>query len=164
MPKTQDEDSPALASAAPPATLATASALPQEHRAPHDSMAATIEMAVPPSISDPLADPVVYDQFALIDLRVGLIKTAERIPKKDKLLKLSVDVGEHEPRTIIAGIGQTFAPDALVGLRVVVVANLAPRDFGKGLISHGMLLATGPSDSLHLATIGDGVTPGSRLK
>ena len=63
----------------------------------------------------------------------------------------------------MAGLALTFAPEALVGKRVVIVANLAPRDFGKGLVSHGMLLATGPSEALKLATVED-VAPGARLK
>jgi methionyl-tRNA synthetase len=112
----------------------------------------------------PLSPSIEYTDFEKVDLRVGLVKTAEKVPKKDKLLKLSVDLGEAEPRTIVAGLALTFQPEQLVGRRVVVVANLAPRDFGKGLVSHGMLLATGPSEVLHLATIGDDVAPGSRLK
>jgi methionyl-tRNA synthetase len=64
----------------------------------------------------------------------------------------------------VAGLALTFAPEALIGRRVVVVANLAPRSFGGKLVSHGMLLATGPSEALHLATIDDGVAPGSPLK
>ena len=107
---------------------------------------------------------ITYDDFSKIDLRVGLVKTCEKVPKKDKLLKLTVDVGEPEPRTIVAGLALTFQPEALVGRRVVVVANLAPRDFGGKLVSHGMLLATGPSEALHLATIDEAVAPGSRLK
>ncbi|MFO0677810.1 MAG: methionine--tRNA ligase [Polyangiaceae bacterium] len=110
------------------------------------------------------AAPIAYDHFAAVDLRVGLVTAAEKVPKKDKLLKLAVDLGEATPRTIIAGLALTFQPEALVGKRVVVVANLAPRDFGKGLVSHGMLLASGPSEALHLAGIDDGVAPGSRLK
>ncbi|HEX7604926.1 MAG TPA: methionine--tRNA ligase [Polyangiaceae bacterium] len=138
-----------------------------------------VAIVVPPqspisfSLSSSLRDPgiaaseaglVTYDDFAKVDLRVGLVKTAEKVPKKDKLLKLTVDVGEAEPRTIVAGLALSFAPEALVGKRVVVVANLAPRDFGKGLVSHGMLLATGPSEKLHLATIGDDAEPGAKLK
>lgn len=117
-----------------------------------------------PEAVAPPSPPIQYDDFAKTDLRVGLIKTAEKVPKKDKLLKLSVDLGEAEPRVIIAGLALTFQPDQLVGKRVIVVANLAPRDFGKGLVSHGMLLATGPSEALHLATVSDDVAPGSRLK
>lgn len=124
-------------------------------------MASAATTAAAPAEASP---PITYDDFAKVDLRVGLVKTAEKVPKKDKLLKLSVDVGEAEPRTIVAGLALTFQPEQLVGRRVVVVANLAPRDFGKGLVSHGMLLATGPSEALHLATIGEDVAPGSRLK
>jgi len=107
---------------------------------------------------------ITYDRFAEVDLRVGLVLAAERVPKKDKLLLLTVDVGEPTPRTIVAGLALTFTPESLVGRRVVVVANLAPRSFGGKLVSHGMLLATGPSDALYLATIDEAVAPGSALK
>jgi methionyl-tRNA synthetase len=132
------------------------------HAAP-DAPAATTTAT--PAVA-PTAAPqaVSYDQWSAIDLRVGLVRSCERVPKKDKLLRLTVDVGEPEPRLIVAGLAQSFAPEALVGQRVVVVANLAPRDFGKGLVSHGMILATGPSDALALATCPDGVAPGSRLR
>jgi methionyl-tRNA synthetase len=92
------------------------------------------------------------------------VRACERVPKKDKLLKLAVDVGEAEARTIIAGIALSFRPEQLVGRKVIVVSNLAPRDFGKGLVSHGMLLATGPSQELTLATVEGDVPPGARLK
>jgi methionine--tRNA ligase beta chain len=99
-----------------------------------------------------------------VDLRVGVVRTCERVPKKDKLLRLTVDVGEPEPRAIVAGLALSFQPEQLVGRRVVVVANLAPREFGKGLVSHGMLLATGPSEKLTLATVDGDVEPGAKLK
>jgi methionyl-tRNA synthetase len=107
---------------------------------------------------------LTYDQFATVDLRVGLVQTAERVPKKDKLLKLAVDVGEPEPRTIVAGLALSFQPEQLVGRKVIVVANLAPREFGKGLVSHGMLLASGPSEKLVLASVDGGAAPGDKLK
>ena len=110
------------------------------------------------------ATAIAYDQFGLVDLRVGVVKTAERVPKKDRLLKLAVDVGEAEPRTIVAGLALSLQPEALVGRRVIVVANLAPREFGKGLVSHGMLLATGPSEKLTLATVEGDVAAGAKLK
>jgi len=112
----------------------------------------------------PTGTTITYDQFSSVDLRVGLVKTAVKVPKKDKLLQLEVDVGEEKPRTIIAGLALTFAPEQLVGQRVIVVANLAPRDFGKGLVSHGMLLATGPSEKLVLATAPETTAPGAKLK
>jgi len=123
----------------------------------------------PPSVpGHPSAVPdavtVTYDQFAAIDLRVGVVKAAKKVPKKDKLLELEVDVGEAKPRIIIAGLALSFTAEALVGQRVIVVANLAPRDFGKGLISHGMLLATGPSEKLVLATAPQAAAPGAKLK
>ncbi len=125
----------------------------------------------PPSVpapghpsADVLPSSITYDQFASVDLRVGVVKTAKKVPKKDKLLELEVDLGEAKPRTIIAGLALTFTPEALVGQRVIVVANLAPRDFGKGLVSHGMLLATGPSEKLVLATAPESASPGARLK
>ena len=110
------------------------------------------------------AAPLTYEQFSAVDLRVGIVRHAERVPKKDKLLRLEVDLGEAPPRQIIAGLALTFRPEDLLGKRVVVVANLAPRDFGKGLVSHGMLLATGPSDALELATVPPSVAAGARLK
>jgi len=75
-----------------------------------------------------------------------------------------VDVGESEPRTIVAGLALSFTPEQLVGRKVIVVANLAPREFGKGLVSHGMLLASGPSEQLVLATVDGDAAPGARLK
>jgi len=122
--------------------------------------------ATPPAAQSAEATPtpITYDQFAAVDLRVGVVRASLRVPKKDKLLLLHVDLGEPELRVIVAGLARTFAPEALVGRRVVVVSNLAPRDFGKGLVSHGMLLATGPSDALALATAPDSAAPGSRLK
>jgi methionine--tRNA ligase beta chain len=106
-----------------------------------------------------------YDTFQKVELVAGTITAADRIPKKDKLLKLTVDLGEPTPRTIVAGLALTFQPpEMLVGLQVVVVANLAPRDFGKGLTSHGMILATGEPDSLKLVRVTSPVPNGSRLK
>jgi methionyl-tRNA synthetase len=118
----------------------------------------------PTTTSTTTTTSITYDQFTAVDLRVGLVKTCERVPKKDKLLKLAVDIGEPEPRTIVAGLALSFQPEQLVGRKVVVVANLAPRDFGKGLVSHGMILATGPSEKLVLATVEGDVEAGARLK
>jgi methionyl-tRNA synthetase len=135
-----------------------------------DAERALLERLVPPkpptvteAVEGQSPDTIAYEQFAALDLRVGVVRACEKVPKKDKLLKLTVDLGEPEPRTIIAGLALTFAPEQLLGRRIVVVANLAPRDFGKGLVSHGMLLATGPSESLHLATIDETVSAGERL-
>ena len=149
--------------------------LPAEAPAPKPGS----EAATAPSTALSGQAVITYDDFAKVDLRVGLVRTCERVPKKDKLLRLTVDIGEAAPRTIVAGLALTFSPESLVGRNVVVVANLAPREFGKTpsgekLVSHGMLLATGPSEALTLATVADekrderpnesGAEPGARLK
>lgn len=123
----------------------------------------TPKVEAPPPAANDDAATIGYDDFAKVDLRVGLVRTCEKVPKKDRLLRLTVDVGEPEPRTIVAGLALSFTPEQLVGRKVVVVANLAPREFGKGLVSHGMLLATGPSENLILATVDGDAAPGARL-
>jgi methionyl-tRNA synthetase len=117
----------------------------------------------PPTEKSPEAG-IAYDQFAKLDLRVGVVLKAERVAGKDKLLSLSVDLGEPEPRPIIAGLALSFRPEDLVGARVIVVANLEPRKFGKDLVSRGMLLAAGPSEALKLATVDAAVAPGTKIK
>ncbi|HMJ50932.1 MAG TPA: methionine--tRNA ligase [Polyangiaceae bacterium] len=114
--------------------------------------------------SAPSPATIPYDDFAKLDLRVGVVLRAERVAGKDKLLSLSVDVGEPEPRPLVAGLALSFKPEDLVGMRVIVVANLEPRKFGKGLVSHGMLLAAGPSEALTLVTVGPTAAPGTKVK
>ena len=75
-----------------------------------------------------------------VELRTAKILTAERLPKSKKLLKLSVDAGEAEPRTILAGIAESYEPEAIVGRSIVIVANLKPREM-MGMVSNGMVLA-----------------------
>ncbi|MBK8500056.1 MAG: methionine--tRNA ligase [Flavobacteriales bacterium] len=82
---------------------------------------------------------ISFDDFAKLDLRVGTITGAERVPKADKLLKLAIDIGEATPRTVVSGIAQHFAPEQLVGQQVVLVANLEPRKM-RGVESQGMVL------------------------
>ena len=87
--------------------------------------------------------------------------TAVRVPRKDRLLDLTVDVGdERRPRRVVAGLSLAFAPEALVGKRVLVVLNLEPRDFGLGIVSEGMVLAAGQGEGLALATVPEDVPPG----
>jgi len=103
--------------------------------------------------------------FAKIDLRVGEVRSAERIPKADKLLLLTVDIGEEKPRQILAGIAQYYAPEQLVGRKIVVVANLKPRKL-RGYESQGMLLAAsvGEEGKPVIATFAEDVPNGARLK
>ena len=108
---------------------------------------------------------ISYDQFARgRPPRRRSSSAASASRRRTSSSSSAVDVGEPEPRTIVAGLALSFQPDELVGKRVIVVANLAPREFGKGLVSHGMLLATGPSEKLTLATVADDAAPGARLK
>lgn len=83
---------------------------------------------------------ITIDDFAKVELRVGQILTAEPVPKADKLLRFTIDLGEAEPRQILAGIAQYYEPEKLIGRKVIVVANLAPRKL-RGLESQGMILA-----------------------
>ncbi len=101
--------------------------------------------------------------FAKVDMRVGLVRRAVRVKKSSKLLQLTVDIGESEPRTILAGIAESHSPEQLVGRRIAVVANLRPRKM-MGLVSHGMLVAASlPDGAPHLAEFDEATQPGSRL-
>ena len=103
------------------------------------------------------------DDLAKIELRLGLVKAAERVPKSDKLLKLQVDLGEPELRQILAGIGKTYEPEAMIGKRIVVVANLAPRKM-MGLLSHGMVLAASDAELLSVLSPDKDIAPGGIVK
>ena len=109
---------------------------------------------------------IAIDDFARVDLRVAKILVAERIPKADKLLRLEVDLGT-EKRQILSGIAEWYTPEELIGRRIIVIANLAPRKM-RGLESHGMLLAAshGENGKPILATFADNddIAPGARLK
>ncbi len=106
---------------------------------------------------------ITIDDFAKIDLRVGLVKVAERVPKSDKLLRLEVDLGT-EVRQVLAGIAEAYAPETLVGRKVVIVANLAPRKM-RGLESNGMIVAASLEGGKPvLAGFLEDVPVGARLK
>jgi methionyl-tRNA synthetase len=110
-----------------------------------------------------VAREVEYAEFAKIILKVGKVLSAERVAKADKLLQLSVDVGEGSPRTIVSGIAEAYAPEPLVGRNVVVVTNLKSRVL-RGIESRGMLLTAGPGGSkLTLIDPGD-FPPGAEVK
>lgn len=95
---------------------------------------------------------ITYDDFARLDLRAGRVLEAIKHPKADRLLVLTVDVGEDEPRTVVAGIANKFAPEELVNRQVVVVANLKPAKL-RGIVSQGMLLAAGGKDVVDLVSV-----------
>jgi len=121
--------------------------------------------ASPPAVASAGAGAEIdYADFAKVTLKVGKVLAAERVPKADKLLKLSVDVGEDAPRTIVSGIAEAYPqPEQLVGRNVVVVANLKPRPL-RGIESRGMLLTAGPGGKdLFLLDPGP-MPPGSEVK
>ena len=113
---------------------------------------------------DESADALIeYDDFTKVDLRVAVVQAAEKVEKSKKLLKLTVDAGDAEPRQIVAGISEHYAPEDLVGKRVVIVANLKPRKL-MGLESQGMVLAASDDSGLRVVSIDGDVDPGSRAK
>jgi methionyl-tRNA synthetase len=107
---------------------------------------------------------ISIDDFAKVDLRVGEVKSAEPVKGADKLLHLKVDLGEPEPRTIVAGIALAYTPEQLVGRKVVIVANLQPRKL-RGLTSQGMIVAASIDGGVPiLAGFHEDVPVGARLK
>ncbi|HJX91198.1 MAG TPA: methionine--tRNA ligase [Pyrinomonadaceae bacterium] len=103
--------------------------------------------------------------FAKVDLRVGQVVSAERVPKADKLLLLKIDIGEEQPRQVLAGIAQYYEPEKLINRKVVVVANLKPRKL-RGFESQGMVVAAsfGEEGRPVIATFTEDVPNGARLK
>jgi methionyl-tRNA synthetase len=131
-------------------TAPTPSVTPQQTAAP-----------APPAATD--GGKITIDDFAKVELRVGVVKVAERVPKADKLLRLEVDIGT-EVRQVLAGIAEAYAPETLVGRKVVIVANLAPRKL-RGMESNGMIVAASLEGGKPvLASFLEDVPVGARLK
>ncbi len=107
---------------------------------------------------------IPIDDFLKVDLRVGLVLTAERVKGSDKLMHMTVDIGEPQPRTIVAGIAEAYAPADLLNRKVVIVANLQPRKL-KGIQSNGMIVAASVNDGKPvLAGFHEEIPVGARLK
>ena len=116
----------------------------------------------PPAADE--AQTVTIDELAKIDLRVAVVLAAERVPKTAKLIKLQLDLGTEE-RTIVSGIAEFYEPEALVGRRIVIVANLKPARI-RGVESRGMLLAAGgrgPGEAFGLISLDNDIPPGTRV-
>ncbi len=92
----------------------------------------------------PQHDPITYDEFSKMDIRVGTILEAERVPKTDKLLKLTIDTG-IDKRTVVSGIAAYFTPEQAIGKKVSMLVNLEPRKI-RGIESHGMILMAQDAD------------------
>jgi methionyl-tRNA synthetase len=106
---------------------------------------ATEAVSMPPSAAPakaaaaPAEGKITIDEFAKVEMRVGQVKVAEKVKGADKLLRLEVDIGS-EVRQVVAGIAEAYTPEMLVGRKVVLVTNLAPRKL-RGLESNGMIVA-----------------------
>ncbi len=149
-----EEQSPSVGTGASPVQ-------PSEARQP-----AAASASLSPSAKPVAAIPegkISIDDFAKVELRVAQVKAAERIKGADKLLRLEVDLGT-EVRQLVAGIAEAYEPEALVGRKVVIVANLAPRKL-RGLESNGMIVAASPEGGKPvLASFLEDVPVGTRLK
>jgi methionyl-tRNA synthetase len=150
-----------------PAPLASGRLNPMPELGRSDAPLHPAGVGATPGTAPPQAVPekahISIDDFAKVELRVAQILVAERVPKADKLLRLEIDLG-YEKRQILAGIAQHYEPERLIGRKIVVVANLAPRKM-RGLESNGMLLAASLDDGAPvLAGFLEEVPLGARLK
>ena len=158
---TGNESTPPAATEAQPAQSAPAAPTPvvPEAKAPPPAAAA------PPAMAAATADSrIAIDDFMKVELRVAKILEAEAVPKSKKLIKMKVNAGEAEPRTIVAGIAEAYQPDQLVGRTIVIVANLKPAKL-MGIESNGMVLAASPDGGLPtLVAVDDSLPAGSRVR
>jgi methionyl-tRNA synthetase len=146
---------------APPTTEAD---VPSPSAATPSAAGASAATAAAPAAATAVPAKIGIEDFAKVELRVGIVKSAERIQGADKLLKLLVDIGD-EVRQVLAGIALGYTPEDLVGRKVVVVTNLAPRKM-RGLESNGMLLAAsaGADGKPVLCTFAEDIPVGSKVK
>jgi methionyl-tRNA synthetase len=134
---------------------------------PSEARQPVVASAIPSTLAKPAATipdgKISIDDFAKVELRVAQVKTAERVKGADKLLRLEVDLGT-EVRQLVAGIAEAYEPETLIGRKVVIVANLAPRKL-RGLESNGMIVAASPEGGKPvLASFLEDVPVGTRLK
>ena len=112
----------------------------------------------------PIAETISIDDFSKVDLRVAKIVNAEHVEGAEKLLKLTLDIGEEKPRTVFAGIKSAYDPEKLKGRMTVMVANLAPRKMKFGLSEGMVLAASGEAPGLFILSPDEGAQPGMRIK
>lgn len=142
-------------------TIETIQKLEAEEKARQDALLGKKPAAEPAAAPD---GRIAIDDFGKVDLRVGEVRSAERVKGADKLLHLKIDIGEAEPRTIVAGIAEAYKPEELIGRKVVIVANLQPRKL-RGLESNGMIVAASLEGGKPvLAGFLEDVPIGARLK
>ena len=119
--------------------------------------------APPPAPATPASSEITIDDFMRVDLRVGTIRKAEPHPNADRLVVLSVDLGDEQERQLVAGIRAHYEPEALVGKQIVVVANLKPAKL-RGVESRGMILAASDDSGVHVLAPDAPTAPGSKVK
>jgi methionyl-tRNA synthetase len=133
----------------------------EQRHAAHQQLAAKKEV----ELADENFEPFIgIDDFSKIDLRVAKIVNAEHVEGAEKLLKLTLDIGEEKPRTVFAGIKSAYDPEKLKGRMTVMVANLAPRKMKFGLSEGMVLAASGDAPGLFILSPDDGAQPGMRVK
>ena len=115
-----------------------------------------------PTVDESADGLIQYGDFAKLELRVARITAAKKHTDAERLLELTVDAGDPEPRTVCAGIAEAYQPEALVGRTVALLANLAPRKI-RGVVSEGMLLAAGEGKDIQLVTLSGDLPPGTRI-
>jgi methionyl-tRNA synthetase len=126
--------------------------------------AALLGKTVAPAPAAEVSPHISIDDFAKVDLRVARVLAAEPVKGATKLLKLTIDVAEAEPRTLVAGIAEAYQPEQLIGRKVVIVANLEPRKL-RGITSNGMIVAASIEGGKPvLAGFLEDVPVGARLK
>jgi methionyl-tRNA synthetase len=129
------------------------------------SMAPAVDApASPKRVIVPIAETISIDDFNKVDLRVAKIVNAEHVEGAEKLLKLTLDIGEEKPRTVFAGIKSAYDPEKLKGRMTVMVANLAPRKMKFGLSEGMVLAASGETPGLFILSPDEGSQPGMRIK
>ncbi len=106
---------------------------------------------------------IEFSDFQKIKLKVGKVLTAENIKGSNKLLKLSVDIGEQSPRTLVAGLAGIYKPDELIGKKIIVVTNMKPAKIF-GVESNGMLLAAVNKDKVAILTVDSDIEVGSEVE
>jgi methionyl-tRNA synthetase len=118
----------------------------------------------PKPAAAPAAAPgdITIDDFAKIDLRAAKVLACERVPKADKLLKLTLDIG-GAPRTVLSGIAPAYTPETIIGKTVIYLSNLAPKKI-RGIESQGMILAAGDDEVLGLSALDRDVPPGTKIR
>ena len=133
----------------------------EQRHAAHQQHTANKEVAQAEKTFEPF---IGIDDFSKIDLRVARIVNAEHVEGAEKLLKLTLDIGEDKTRTVFAGIKSAYDPEKLKGRMTVMVANLTPRKMKFGLSEGMVLAASGDEPGLFILSPDDGAQPGMRIK